>query len=280
MSKRDIVQIDEDKCVGCGLCIPKCQEGALKIIDGKARLSSEAMCDGLGKCLGSCPMDAITIVEREAAGFEVDHTTNEGHEIHGNSESHQHHGHDHGQHHGHHQGHGHDHNHGKSYGEAHPAKEASGCGCPGTAMQKFDEEVEEDKIEGVSSADMEVRIKPQLKQWPVQLSLVPVAAPYFKNSDLLVTADCVPYAYPNYHLELLKGKSVVIGCPKLDNNQSYVAKLTEIFKENDLNSITVAHMEVPCCNGIVWAVEEALEKSGKNIPLNKVEISVRGQRKN
>ncbi len=272
MLKRDIVQIDEAKCIGCGLCIPKCQEGALKIIDGKARLSSEAMCDGLGKCLGSCPMDAITIVEREAESFAEDHDS-QGQEAH---QEHQHHGHSHG----HHHGHKHDHSHGHSHGDKHPAKEAAGCGCPGTAMQKFDEEVEEDKIEGVSSADMEVRIKPQLKQWPVQLSLVPVAAPYFKNSDLLVTADCVPYAYPNYHLELLKGKSVVIGCPKLDNNQSYVAKLTEIFKENDLNSITVAHMEVPCCNGIVWAVEEALEKSGKNIPYNKVEISVRGQRKN
>ena len=276
MLKRDIVQIDEDKCVGCGLCIPKCQEGALKIIDGKARLSSEAMCDGLGKCLGSCPMDAITIVEREAQGFEEDHEENNSQEGDAGHQGHQHQGHSHG----HHHGHKHDHNHGQSHGEMHPAKEASACGCPGTAMQKFEEEVEEDKIEGVSSADMEVRIKPQLKQWPVQLSLVPVAAPYFKNSDLLVTADCVPYAYPNYHLELLKGKSVVIGCPKLDNNQSYVAKLTEIFKANDLKSITVAHMEVPCCNGIVWAVEEALEKSGKNIPLHKVEISVRGQRKN
>ncbi len=277
MIKRDIVQIDEDKCVGCGLCIPKCQEGALKIIDGKARLSSEAMCDGLGKCLGSCPMDAITIVEREAPSFEEQQEKHEGHAAGPKGhEGDQHHGHNHGHHHGHqpgtHQGHGHK--------EAHSAKKSTGCGCPGTAMQSFEEEAVEENIQGVSSDDMEVRIKPQLKQWPVQLSLVPVAAPYFKNSDILVTADCVPYAYPNYHLELLKGKSVVIGCPKLDNNQSYVAKLTEIFKENDLNSITVAHMEVPCCNGIVWAVEEALAKSGKNIPLNKVEISVRGQRKN
>ncbi len=260
MIKRDIVQIDENKCVGCGLCIPKCQEGALQIIDGKARLSSEAMCDGLGKCLGSCPMDAITIVQREAPSFE----------------EHQPHDHNHGHHHGH-PPHDH-HKHGQPEGSS--PKESTGCGCPGSAMKSFEEDVQEENTQGVSGEDMEVRIKPQLKQWPVQLSLVPVAAPFFKNSDLLVTADCVPYAYPNYHLELLKGKSVVIGCPKLDNNQSYVAKLTEIFKENDLNSITVAHMEVPCCNGIVWAVEEALEKSGKDIPLKKVEISVRGLRKN
>lgn len=247
MAKREIVHIDEDKCVGCGLCIPNCQEGALKIIDGKARLSSEAMCDGLGKCLGSCPMDAITIVQRDAANFEEKTKEQNG---------------------------------GDTMETKHNKGKATGCGCPGTAMQNFEEEPEMEKVEGASSEDVEIRIKPQLRQWPVQLSLVPVNAPYFENSDLLVSADCVPYAYPNYHLELLKGKSVVIGCPKLDNNQSYVAKLTEIFKENDLNSITVAHMEVPCCNGIVWAVEEALEKSGKNIPLNKVEISVRGQRKN
>lgn len=274
MGKREIVHIDEDKCVGCGLCIPNCQEGALRIIDGKARLSSEAMCDGLGKCLGSCPVDAITIIKRDAADFAEEQESPEKVSNHGHS----------------HQGHKHHSDsqkgeiklqNGGDIMEMHHSKEKStGCGCPGTAMQNFEEEPAMEKVEGVSSEDVEIRIKPQLKQWPVQLSLVPVNAPYFKNSDILVSADCVPYAYPNYHLELLKGKSVVIGCPKLDNNQSYVAKLTEIFKENDLNSITVAHMEVPCCNGIVWAVEEALEKSGKNIPLNKVEISVRGQRKN
>ena len=251
MSTRTVVHIDEEKCVGCGLCIPKCQEGALKIIDGKARLSSEAMCDGLGKCLGSCPMDAITLIEKKANEFSNRkmRTADD-----------------------------------KPKVQTHLKKEArsmekSGCGCPGNKMMNFDEPLKTDSESTVSGEDIEFRILPQLRQWPVQLSLVPINAPYFQNADLLVTADCVPFAYPEYHHRLLKGKAVVIGCPKLDNKNSTIQKLTDIFSNNELNSITVAHMEVPCCNGIVWAVEEALALSGKNIPLNKVEISVKGEMK-
>jgi hypothetical protein len=129
----------------------------------------------------------------------------------------------------------------------------------------------------VSSGDIEVKIKPQLTQWPVQLNLVPVTAPYFENADLLITADCVPFAYPNFHLDLLKGKKLVVGCPKLDDVQHYTEKLTDIISENNIKSVTVAFMEVPCCGGIVRAAEQALEVSGKNIPFHKVRISINGE---
>jgi len=155
-----------------------------------------------------------------------------------------------------------------------------GGGCPGSRMMVFKENESEKSITTgarVNSEDVEIKIKPQLKQWPVQLHLVPVNAPYFENADLLVTADCVPIAYPNYHLGLLKGKAVVIGCPKLDDIDIYVRKLTEILENNEIKSITVAHMEVLCCSGIVRAVEIAMQQSGKDIPVHKVRISINGE---
>jgi hypothetical protein len=133
------------------------------------------------------------------------------------------------------------------------------------------------QTKAASNDDIEVKIKPQLRQWPVQLSLVPVNAPYFNNADLLVTADCVPFAYPNYHLDLLKGKALVVGCPKLDDIEFYTDKLTEILENNTIRSVTVAHMEVPCCSGIVRAVDAALQRSGKDIPVTKVRISLQGE---
>ncbi|KAB3535302.1 4Fe-4S ferredoxin [Alkaliphilus pronyensis] len=232
MSIRKIIEIDEAKCNGCGLCVPNCAEGAIKIIDGKARLISDVYCDGLGACLGHCPEDALKIVEREAEEFDEEAVI-----------------------------------------------EARGQGgCPGSRMMDFKEEDNESTGELISSGDIEINIKPQLKQWPVQLKLVPVNAPYFNNSDLLITADCVPFAYPNYHLDLLKGRSVVVGCPKLDDLQFYIKKLTQIIKENNLNSVTVAYMEVPCCQGIVMAAEAALKAANKDIPLNKVKIGINGKK--
>jgi len=247
MAIRKIVHIDEDKCNGCGLCVPNCAEGAIKIIDGKARLIADNLCDGLGACLGECPRGAITITEREAAEFDEKAV----HEHLKKKEEHTCSGH-----------HGHYHH---------------GGGCPGSMAREISRQDNISKAEAVSSGDIEVKIKSQLTQWPVQLMLAPEKAPYFENADLLITADCVPFAYPNYHLDLLKSKKVVVGCPKLDDIGYYVEKLTGIIRNNNINSVTVAFMEVPCCGGIVRAAEAALEMSGKNIPLHKVRVRISGE---
>ncbi|SHJ98117.1 4Fe-4S binding domain-containing protein [Geosporobacter subterraneus DSM 17957] len=249
MALRKIVHIDEDKCNGCGVCVPSCAEGAIKIIDGKAKLIADNLCDGLGACLGDCPQDAIKIIERDAAEFDEEavkeHLSKENtlklHQVH----EHPNHG-----------GHGHG-------------------GCPGSRLRSFNQEKKADTME-VSQGDIEIKIKSQLTQWPVQLMLVPPTAPYFQGADLLVTADCVPFAYPNYHLELLKGKKVVIGCPKLDDVAFYAEKLTQILKMNDIKSVTVAFMEVPCCTGIVKAVEKAIADAGMDIPVYRVRIGIEG----
>lgn len=239
LAKRSIVYIDEEKCDGCGVCIPSCAEGALKIINGKARLVSDKYCDGLGACLGNCPQDAIHIVEREADEFDEE-----------------------------------------------AVKKNTTFSCPGSRMKEMrkteacpsakPKEIDKNMSGGVkaSSEDITVHIKSQLTQWPVQLMLVPTQAPFFEDSDLLITADCVPLADPNFHLELLKGKSVVIGCPKLDDGQYYVNKLAEIIAQNSIQSITVAHMEVPCCSGMIGIAEKALALSGKNIPLITLEVRI------
>lgn len=252
MAIRKIVNIDEDKCNGCGLCVPNCAEGAIKIVDGKAKLLAENLCDGLGACLGECPQGAITITEREADEFDeaavhVHLNKKEEHSCSGN--------HAHGGHHGHH----------------------GGGGCPGSRAMAINRQEDTTKASVVSSDDIEVKIKPQLQQWPVQLMLVPERAPYFEDADLLITADCVPFAYPNYHLDLLKGKKVVVGCPKLDDNGYYVEKLTNILANNNINSVTVAFMEVPCCGGIVMAADMAIQASGKDIPIHKVRIKISGE---
>ncbi|NLY43903.1 MAG: 4Fe-4S binding protein [Clostridiaceae bacterium] len=227
---RKIVYIDENKCNGCGLCIPNCAEGAIKIVDGKAKLISDNLCDGLGACLGHCPQDAIRIIEREAEEFD------------------------------------------EKAVKAHQqeSKKMGFGGCPGSQIRMFSEEESSDETYP------DVQVKSQLRQWPIQLMLVPVSAPYLKNADLLVTSDCVPFAYANYHNDLLKGKKVVIGCPKLDDLNIYIEKLTKIIKNNSLSSITVAFMEVPCCYGIVYAVEKAVQASGKNIPVTRIQIGIDG----
>lgn len=242
MAIRKIVNIDEDKCNGCGLCVPNCAEGAIKIIDGKAKLIAENLCDGLGACLGECPRGAITLTEREADEFDEAAVHAHLNKNEGQSCSHQ-----------------------------------AGGGCPGSRAMEINRKENAAKAAAVSSGDIEVKIKPQLTQWPVQLMLVPEKAQYFENADLLITADCVPFAYPNYHLDLLKGKKVVVGCPKLDDNGYYVEKLTNILKNNDIDSVTVAFMEVPCCGGIVMAAERAIQMSGKNVSLSKIRVKINGE---
>lgn len=238
MTKRKIVHIDEEKCNGCGLCIPSCHEGALQIVNGKAKLVSEKYCDGLGACLGECPYGAISLIEKEAEEF--DEKAVEQHLNNLNK----------------------------------PTFKRNTV-CPGSRTAFF-EDNNNDPTK-INTDDVEIKIKSQLKQWPVQLMLVPPDADFFEGADLLITADCVPFVYPNYHLDFLKGKRLVIGCPKLDDIDYYIEKLTEIFRINNLNSITIAYMEVPCCSGIVRAVEIALSNSGKDIPVNKIKIGINGQ---
>lgn len=276
MALRKIIEINEEKCDGCGLCVPNCAEGAIQIIDGKAKLVSDIYCDGLGACLGHCPQDALKIIEREADEFDeeaVEELLNSQGKTFKPADTIQH---------NHHE----DHDCGCSSKEIKTStppvtrehhQHGHGGGCPGSRIMQFNEE--DTAAEAVvSSGDIEVKIKPQLKQWPVQLKLIPVQAPYFENADLLVTADCVPFAYPNYHLDLLKGKVVVVGCPKLDDVEFYTNKLTEIIEANNLKSITVAYMEVPCCQGIVRAVDQAAARDNKGLKINKVKIGIRGER--
>jgi ferredoxin len=257
---RKIVKIDESKCDGCGVCIPNCAEGALQIIDGKAKLVGDIYCDGLGACLGHCPQDAIEVIEREADEFDEEAVekmlkdreekveVKEEKKVDCGCSGHGH----HGAHHAGHQGH-----------QGH-----AGGGCPGSMMRQLGKKQEDDS---------NVKLSSKLRQWPVQLMLVPPTAPYFKESDLLITADCVPFAYANYHNEFLKDKSVVVGCPKLDDVEFYVQKLTELIRVNNLESITVLRMEVPCCGGMAQAAKIARDNSGVEIPVKVVTISIEGE---
>ncbi len=235
MATRKIVKIDEDKCNGCGLCVPNCAEGALQIVDGKVKLISEKFCDGLGACLGQCPQDAIAIIEREAEDF--DEKSVETH----------------------------------LRGSQSIPKPQPVFACPSSRSMQFETpEATPEANPGTSQASM-------LSHWPVQLRLVPITAPYFRNADILVVADCVPFAYPNFHQDFLQGKAVVVGCPKLDDIQYYCQKLTEILRANPIKSLTVLHMEVPCCFGLVKVTEEAIVASGKKIPFKTIKIGIRGE---
>ena len=245
MATRKIVRIDEEKCNGCGLCIPNCAEGAIQIVDGKARLITDKFCDGLGACLGHCPEDAITIIDREADDF--DEKAVEIH-LHKKQEAPL-----------------------RLHPQPQPKPQPEFTGCPSSRVLQF--QVPKPRAE---SGPKESTVS-QLSQWPVQLKLVPVAAPYFQDADLLVAADCVPFAYPDFHQDFLRGKALVVGCPKLDDIQLYREKLTEIFKTNSIKSVTLPFMEVPCCFGLVKATEDAIAASGKDIPLKKVKIGIRGE---
>lgn len=236
MAIRKIVNIDEKKCNGCGLCIPNCVEGAIKIVNGKAKLVSDVYCDGLGACLGHCPQDAISVVEREADDFD-EAAVKEYHDS-------------------------------KKAVNAAENHSAAFKGCPGSRTMQFGSKAPDE--------NENVKVQSKLRQWPVQLSLVSPSAPYFKNADLLVTADCVPFAYGNYHNDFLKDRALVVGCPKLDDIQEYTKKLEDIIRINDLESITVLRMEVPCCGGMANAVKTARDNSGVYVPVKVVTIGVQG----
>jgi ferredoxin len=235
--KRDIVKIDEDRCTGCGLCIPNCAEGALQVIDGKARLVSDLVCDGLGACIGHCPEGAITVEQREAEPYDESKVT-------------------------------------KNIVKAGPPKPAAAPGgCPGSRTMDLRQDV---KGHGAGEAGAPAP-QSDLRQWPVQLHLLNPRAPYFKGADLVVAADCVPFAFAGFHERFLRGKTLVIFCPKLDDSDDiYIEKLAEVIKHNGIKSITVLHMEVPCCFGTTRVIEEALKRSGKNIVVKDYTISIRG----
>ncbi|HCE45394.1 MAG TPA: 4Fe-4S ferredoxin [Lentisphaeria bacterium] len=237
--KRKIITIDEDKCNGCGLCVSACAEGAIQLVDGKAKLVSDNYCDGLGACLGECPQGAIAMIERDAAAFDEKEVEK----------------------------------HLKKQESKQPVQHKH-AGCPGMAVMSFNSK---DKNPDTGhTQDACAALNSELTQWPVQLHLVPPVAPYWENADLLICADCVPFAYANFHSELLKGRKLVIACPKLDDTDPYLEKLTAIFKENNIKSITVARMEVPCCGGIVMIAQRALLESGKDIPFKTITVGIHG----
>ena len=239
-STRTIIHIDEECCDGCGICIPSCAEGALELRDGKARLVSDTYCDGLGACLGTCPRDAITIIERAADEFDQEAVEN----------------------------------HLRS--QENPSVEpepAMPCGCSSTLIQSFTEEAPCTKANHPVVQDTTPSV---LSHWPVQIRLVPSNAPFLKGADLLIAADCTPVAYPQFH-ELLKGKVVLIGCPKFDDITAYTEKFVQILTQNDIASITVVIMEVPCCRGLPRVLSTALSIAGKHFPVEVSVISTRGE---
>ena len=228
MAKRKIIKINENKCDGCGLCIPNCAEGAIQIIDQKARLISDLFCDGLGACLGHCPRGAISIEEREAEEY------NEKKVMENKAHTHR--------------------------------------GCPGSKILDLRHQ------QVPAESEEAVRLKSRLANWPVQLMLVAPSAPYLKGADILIAADCVPFAYAYFHEDLLREKVLLVGCPKLDDLEAYREKITQILKTNNLKSITYAHMEVPCCFGLVGVIKEAIAKLGDKIDFNEVVIGIKGER--
>ncbi|MHC5159210.1 MAG: ATP-binding protein [Planctomycetota bacterium] len=242
MALRNIVKIDEEKCNGCGRCVNSCAEGAIQMIDGKAKLVSEIYCDGLGACLDCCPVDAITIEQREAAEFDEEATEKYLEELARNKAAH---------------------------AKQVPKHPGSG-GCPGMKMMNFDAE---SKGSATASGD----VSSQLSQWPVQLTLVSPMAPYFAGTDLMLVADCVPFAMGDFHAKLLKGSAIAIACPKLDDTGAYVQKLADILTTAKPKSLTVVHMEVPCCGGLERMAQAAIELSGSELTIKDVTVSLRGE---
>lgn len=269
-AKRKIIRINEEKCTGCGLCIPNCPEGALQIIDGKARLISDLFCDGLGACVGTCPEGALTIEERPAAPYDEAKVMENIVKAGANTiAAHLRHLREHGAE-GYYQ-------EAIEYLKKHhiplPKEKPnpSVCSCPGSQVQILHHHPE------MSTPDKVAPPTSYLNTWPVQLNLVPVHAHFLNNAHLLISADCVGFATPDFHERFLKGKALIVGCPKLDDAGFYQEKLTKIFAENNILSITCLHMEVPCCFGLVQIVKNALHTSGKHIPFKEITIAIDGK---
>ena len=235
--KRQIIKIDEEKCNGCGICVSACHEGAIGMVDGKAKLMREDYCDGLGNCLPACPTGAITFEEREAMAFNKEEVE-------------------------------------KNMQQSTPQPVFSGC--PGTQAKALRHDMIAPAAVSTPAAQTAAAPESQLNQWPVQIKLVPINAPYFHQSNLLIAADCTAFSFGDFHNKFMKNKITLIGCPKLDDGD-YAEKLTAILQNNDIKSVTVVRMEVPCCGGIEYAVKTALQASGKMIPWQVVTISTDGR---
>lgn len=232
MAKRKIIEIEEDKCTGCGACVTKCAEGALRIVDGKAKVVNEVFCDGLGACIGECPEGALKIVEREAPDFDE-------HQV-----------------------------------KKHMAAPEEPCGCPSHTPVMLGPG--RAKATARSSGQAHDSLPPELMNWPIQWRLVSPQMPFFKGNDVLLAADCVPFTFRDFHGRFLKGRPVIIGCPKLDDKDAYLDKLTKVLSEATPKSLTLVHMEVPCCFGLARIVEEAVKRSGKRIPVATTVVSIKG----
>lgn len=276
--KRSIIKIDTGKCTGCGQCVPGCPEGALQIIDGKARLVSDLFCDGLGACIGECPENAIAIEEREAEPYDeirvMENIVQQGENT---IRAHLQHLRDHNETGFFNQAieylreHNLDISHYDDVSLSPAIGQTQECGCPGSMTLELKGEGDRNDVAN------DTLYKSELRNWPVQLQLINPQAPYFENAHLLIAADCVPFANPNFH-RFIKDKVLIIFCPKLDRTiDSYIEKLSEIFKNHRIRSISTVHMEVPCCSGVEKIVEMALQKAGRDIPLTDTTISIRGE---
>ena len=237
---RKIIEIDEELCDGCGQCVPSCAEGALQVVDGKARVVSDIFCDGLGACLGECPTGALSLIEREADEF--DETAVEAH---------------------------------MAEKEKIEEEQTLPCGCPSTSIQTFIPKASGLEI-GTFRQDERAE-ESALWHWPIQIKLIPAKAPFLKDADLLVLADCCGVAIPSLHRDFIKGRVVMMGCPKLDEAGEYIDKFSEIFKTAGIRSITIVMMEVLCCSGLEMIVKEGLKKAGVTIPMERIVISTRGK---
>lgn len=233
---RKIIEIDEDMCNGCGNCVTGCEEGALRIVNGKAKVVSETFCDGLGACIGECPTGALKIVEREAAPF--DERAVQKH-------------------------------------QAGKEKEVMPCGCPSTHIRIL-EKSDACEASGNPAGWEAGNEKSSLTHWPIQIKLIPASAPFLKGADLLILSDCTAVALPSLHRGLLKGKVVMMGCPKFDNAKEYMEKFTDIFQTAGIGSVTVVFMEVPCCSGMPVIVKKAMAAANKNIPVKEIMLSLKG----
>lgn len=272
---RDMIVIDEEKCNGCGLCVPNCPEGALQVIDGKVRLVSDLLCDGLGACVGQCPVGALEVKKVEAKLYDekkvMENIIKAGENT---IKAHLKHLYEHGQ----------DNYLNEAieflkskkieipeYKEAENMETDNFSGCPGSRMMDFRDEKNESNGENV-------KISSQLRQWPIQLHLISPLAPYFKKADLLLAADCTAFAFGNFHNDFLKGKTIAISCPKLDEGQEvYEEKIVALIDEAKINSITVAIMEVPCCSGLLHIAQNAQQKAKRKIPIKSVVIGIKGE---
>jgi ferredoxin len=266
-AKRKIIEIDEEKCNGCGQCVEACAEGAIQLVNGKARLVADNYCDGLSTCVGECPVDALKIVEREADAFDaeaaeqyVQHLKTQRSELRQTAGGYP--------------------NSSTLRSNIHPATEdgeltaggATPCGCPSTKLEMFNS-----PCEAANQPVSQTSTDSALTHWPVQIKLVPALAPFLQKAHLLVASDCAPVAYPDFHKDFLKGRVVLVGCPKFDDTEAYITKFAEIFKIADIQSVTVLIMEVPCCSKMPMIIQEGMDLAGKKIPTEVAVVSDRGK---